>query len=135
MGHARRGAFGKAIAVWSEKLPMTEALDEKAWLYHDIGRCHFSMGALAQAVEFGNSCIATAKECNDPHWHLNGSVLVGEAYGKQEDDEKALAAFEATAKLASELKDDKAGLAVTKRIEEILSRREQLDGEDAARSE
>lgn len=42
--YARNGKYKDAIDVWERKLPFAETNMEKAWLYHEIGRCHLETG-------------------------------------------------------------------------------------------
>lgn len=42
--YARNGKYSEAIEVWEKKLPLAETDMEKAWLYHEIGRCQLELG-------------------------------------------------------------------------------------------
>lgn len=43
--YARSGQFAQAIQVWERKIPLATLPLEKAWLFHEIGQCHFGLGA------------------------------------------------------------------------------------------
>ena len=42
--YARSGQFAQAIQVWERKIPLASSPLEKAWLFHEIGQCHFGLG-------------------------------------------------------------------------------------------
>ena len=42
--YARNGQFPQAIQVWERKIPLASTSLEKAWLFHEIGQCHFGLG-------------------------------------------------------------------------------------------
>lgn len=42
--YARNGKYKEALKVWAQKLPLASDSVEKAWLYHEIGRCHLELG-------------------------------------------------------------------------------------------
>ena len=42
--YARSGQFPQAIQVWERKIPLATSALEKAWLFHEIGQCHFGLG-------------------------------------------------------------------------------------------
>ena len=42
--YARNGKYKEAVEVWEKKLPLAESDLEKAWLYHEIGRCYLETG-------------------------------------------------------------------------------------------
>ncbi len=42
--YARSGQFPQAIQVWERKIPLATSSLEKAWLFHEIGQCHFGLG-------------------------------------------------------------------------------------------
>jgi hypothetical protein len=41
--YARSGKFKEAIDVWEKKLPLVATEMEKAWLYHEVGRCYLEL--------------------------------------------------------------------------------------------
>lgn len=43
--YARSGQFPQAIQVWERKIPLATSPLEKAWLFHEIGQCHFGLGS------------------------------------------------------------------------------------------
>jgi hypothetical protein len=46
--YARSGQFPQAIQVWERKIPLATSALEKAWLFHEIGQCHFGLGLLRE---------------------------------------------------------------------------------------
>ena len=67
---------------WTEKLPLSKTALEKAWLYHEIGRCHLETGNYDDAHDFGEKALAAAHEARDQVWELNSSVLIAQAEGE-----------------------------------------------------
>lgn len=52
--YARSGQFPQAIQVWERKIPLATSALEKAWLFHEIGQCHFGLGLL-KTKDFNNN--------------------------------------------------------------------------------
>ncbi len=50
--YARSGQFPQAIQVWERKIPLATSSLEKAWLFHEIGQCHFGLGLWGKKKEF-----------------------------------------------------------------------------------
>lgn len=49
--YARSGQFPQAIQVWERKIPLATSSLEKAWLFHEIGQCHFGLGLFYKTKE------------------------------------------------------------------------------------
>ncbi|KAJ3060105.1 Tetratricopeptide repeat protein 25, partial [Rhizoclosmatium hyalinum] len=54
---------------------------ERAWLYHDIGRCHLEMGRDEKAKAMGIAGLKVAQQLKDQRWCLNALVLIGQVEG------------------------------------------------------
>lgn len=50
--YARSGQFAQAIQVWERKIPLATSPLEKAWLFHEIGQCHYGLGLLRKTKHF-----------------------------------------------------------------------------------
>lgn len=64
---------------WEEKVPLACGGLEKAWLFHEIGRCYLELKHYAEARDYGSRSFAAADDICDEKWQLNASVLVAQA--------------------------------------------------------
>jgi tetratricopeptide (TPR) repeat protein len=55
---------------------------EKAWLYHEIGRCHLEIGEYEVARDYGKKSFECAEKINDEVWQLNATVLIAQSEAK-----------------------------------------------------
>ncbi|NXE95691.1 TTC25 protein, partial [Menura novaehollandiae] len=96
IGHvyARIGRFRQAINTWEEKIPMAKSSLEKAWLFHEIGRCYLELGEAEAAQDYGQKSLQSADEEGDVDWQLHATVLVAQAQVKLEDYRSAIMNFE-----------------------------------------
>ncbi|NXY21236.1 TTC25 protein, partial [Atrichornis clamosus] len=96
IGHvyARTGRFQQAINTWEEKIPMAKSSLEKAWLFHEIGRCYLELGEAEAAQDYGQKSLQSADEEGDVDWQLHATVLVAQAQVKLEDYRSAIMNFE-----------------------------------------
>ncbi|NXX43593.1 TTC25 protein, partial [Tricholaema leucomelas] len=92
--YARTGKFQQAIATWEKKIPMAKSSLEKAWLFHEIGRCYLQLDKAEAAKSYGEKSLQAADEEGDVKWQLHATVLVAEAQVKLEDHWAAILAFE-----------------------------------------
>jgi tetratricopeptide (TPR) repeat protein len=92
--YARNGKYKEAISVWEKKLPLAENDMEKAWLYHEIGRCHLEIGDYEVARDYGNKSLECAKRINDEIWQLNATVLIAQSEAKMNTVESVQSAIE-----------------------------------------
>ncbi len=104
--YARSGKFKEAIDVWEKKLPLVATEMEKAWLYHEVGRCYlelsrinclrpkqrdrvlknlFDKGNCEKAEEYGEASASAAESINDEVWQLNATVLIAQSQAKLGD--------------------------------------------------
>ncbi|NXO32276.1 TTC25 protein, partial [Cisticola juncidis] len=96
IGHvyARIGKFQQAINTWEEKIPMAQSSLEKAWLFHEIGRCYLELGKAEVAQDYGQKSLQAADEEGDVEWQLHATVLVAQAQVKLKDYPSAILSFE-----------------------------------------
>ena len=73
--------YQKAVDYWTMALDTTEADLERAWLSHDIGRCHYELGAFDQAAQLGLDAVASAEAAGDERYTLDSNILVGRSHG------------------------------------------------------
>jgi tetratricopeptide (TPR) repeat protein len=95
--YARNGRYKDAIQVWNKKLPLAESDTEKAWLFHEIGRCHLEIGDYEVARDYGRKSFECAERISDEIWQLNATVLMAQAeakIGTVESLKKAVEHFE-----------------------------------------
>ncbi|RLV91339.1 hypothetical protein DV515_00014132 [Chloebia gouldiae] len=96
IGHvyARIGKFQQAINTWEEKIPLALSSLEKAWLFHEIGRCYLELDKAETAQEYGQMSLQSADEEGDVEWQLHATVLVAQAQVKLKDYRSAILNFE-----------------------------------------
>ncbi|NXY08049.1 TTC25 protein, partial [Pteruthius melanotis] len=92
--HARTGRFHQAINAWEEKIPLAQSSLEKAWLFHEIGRCYLELDKAEAAQEYGQKSLQSADEEGDVEWQLHATVLVAQAQVKLKDYRSAIMNFE-----------------------------------------
>ncbi|NXK70248.1 TTC25 protein, partial [Sylvietta virens] len=96
IGHvyARIGKFQQAIDTWEEKIPLAQSSLEKAWLFHEIGRCYLELGKAEVAQDYGQKSLQSADEEGDVEWQLHATVLVAQAQVKLKNYPSAIMTFE-----------------------------------------
>ncbi|NXI20564.1 TTC25 protein, partial [Irena cyanogastra] len=96
IGHvyARIGEFQQAINTWEEKIPLAQSSLEKAWLFHEIGRCYLELDKAEVAQDYGQKSLQSADEEEDVEWQLHATVLVAQAQVKLKDYQSAIMNFE-----------------------------------------
>ncbi|NXL13452.1 TTC25 protein, partial [Setophaga kirtlandii] len=96
IGHvyARIGKFQQAINTWEEKIPLAQSSLEKAWLFHEIGRCYLELDNAEVAQDYGEQSLQSADEEGDVEWQLHATVLVAQAQVKLKDYQSAILNFE-----------------------------------------
>ncbi|NXV00568.1 TTC25 protein, partial [Cettia cetti] len=96
IGHvyARLGKFQQAINTWEEKIPLAQSSLEKAWLFHEIGRCYLELDKAEVAQDYGQKSLQSADEEGDVEWQLHATVLVAQAQVKLKDYPSAILTFE-----------------------------------------
>ncbi|NWU41949.1 TTC25 protein, partial [Hylia prasina] len=96
IGHvyARIGKFQQAINTWEEKIPLAQSSLEKAWLFHEIGRCYLELDKAEVAQDYGQKSLQSADEEGDVEWQLHATVLVAQAQVKLKDYPSAILTFE-----------------------------------------
>ncbi|NWV87598.1 TTC25 protein, partial [Machaerirhynchus nigripectus] len=92
--HARMGRFQQAISAWEEKIPLAQSSLEKAWLFHEIGRCYLELDKAEIAQDYGQKSLQSADEEGDVEWQLHATVLVAQAQVKLKDYHSAIMNFE-----------------------------------------
>jgi hypothetical protein len=65
-----------------ENMQLTESVEEKAWLNHELGYCFLSLELHEDAKRHGQSSYKYATQINDKQWLMNSSNLVGQAEGR-----------------------------------------------------
>ncbi|XP_063034894.1 outer dynein arm-docking complex subunit 4 isoform X2 [Melospiza melodia melodia] len=96
IGHvyARLGKFQQAISTWEEKIPLAQSSLEKAWLFHEIGRCYLELDNAEVAQDYGEQSLQSADEEGDVEWQLHATVLVAQAQVKLKNYPSAILNFE-----------------------------------------
>lgn len=120
--YARIGKFEQAIEVWEEKVPLACGGLEKAWLFHEIGRCYLELKRYAEARDYGSHSFAAADDITDEKWQLNASVLVAQAELKLGSYKASVVHFEKALDRAKLLHDDSAREAIQKALREARQR-------------
>ncbi|KAJ7421073.1 Tetratricopeptide repeat protein 25 [Willisornis vidua] len=92
--YVRTGRFQQAIGTWKERIPMAKSSLEKAWLFHEIGRCYLELGEAETAQDCGQKSLQSADEEGDVEWQLHATVLVAQAQVKLRNYRSAILNFE-----------------------------------------
>ncbi|XP_028930964.1 outer dynein arm-docking complex subunit 4 [Ornithorhynchus anatinus] len=116
--YAKLGKFQQAITTWEEKIPLARTGPEKAWLFHEIGRCYLELGRAAEAQAYGERSLQAAEEEGDVEWQLNANVLVAQAQVKLKDFEAAVINFEKALEWAKLVHNREAQKAIISALEE-----------------
>ncbi|XP_061199201.1 outer dynein arm-docking complex subunit 4 [Neopsephotus bourkii] len=134
--YASTRRFQPAIDAWEKKIPMVKSNLEKAWLFHEIGRCYLELDKAKAAQSYGQKSLQAADEEGDAEWQLNAMVLVAQAQGRLKDYRPAILIFEKALNKATLLHDEAAQEAILTALEEVSkSFMEQLRAsEDPARA-
>jgi len=117
--YARLGKFENAIEAWNIKLPIADTALEKAWLHHELGRCHFELGRTEQAIKHGGDSFRNAEEAGDSTWQINAKVLLAEALQKSDQNAEAKTAFNEALELSKFHNDQAAERAIEKALQEL----------------
>ncbi|XP_043085613.1 outer dynein arm-docking complex subunit 4 [Puntigrus tetrazona] len=120
--YARIGKFQQAIEVWEEKLPLVCGGLEKAWLFHEIGRCYLELKHYGEARNYGSRSLTAADDISDEKWQLNASVLMAQAELKLGNYKACVFHFERALDRAKLLQDDSASEAIQKALREARNR-------------
>ncbi|KAL1277995.1 hypothetical protein QQF64_024668 [Cirrhinus molitorella] len=120
--YARIGKFQRAIEVWEEKLPLACGGLEKAWLFHEIGRCYLELKRYGEARDYGSRSLMAADDISDEKWQLNASVLMAQAELKLGNYKACVLHFERALDRAKLLQDDSASEAIQKALCEARHR-------------
>ncbi|XP_067285008.1 outer dynein arm-docking complex subunit 4 [Pseudorasbora parva] len=120
--YARIGKFQQAIEVWEEKVPLACGGLEKAWLFHEIGRCYLELKRYGEARDYGSRSLTAADDISDEKWQLNASVLMAQAELKLGNYKASVLHFESALDRAKLLQDDSASEAIQKALREARHR-------------
>lgn len=120
MGRAytRVGKFQQAIQAWEKRVPMVQEEQEKAWLFHEIGRCYLELQRHTEARDYGSRSLSMADDIGDEKWQLNASVLVAQAEMKLGNHKASVLHFERALDRAKLLQDNAARDAIQKVLHE-----------------
>ncbi|XP_026888967.2 tetratricopeptide repeat protein 25 isoform X1 [Electrophorus electricus] len=118
--YARTGKFQQAIEAWEEKVCLLRSGLEKAWLFHEIGRCYLELKQYVEARDYGTQSLGAASDICDEKWQLNASVLVAQAELKLGNFKTSVLLFEKALDLAKE------DTAARDAIQKVLSETRQL---------
>lgn len=64
---------------WSKKIPLVTDGEEKAWLFHELGRCYLELGGNEEARKFGVRSLTAADQISDEKWKIMAIVLISQA--------------------------------------------------------
>lgn len=80
--HIKFDHLDAACRAWEFLLPEVKDLIPKAWMLHEIGRCHLECGRYEKALKFSTQCQETAIKGNSKKWFLHGKLLCGQTLMK-----------------------------------------------------
>ncbi|KAJ3098335.1 Tetratricopeptide repeat protein 25 [Phlyctochytrium planicorne] len=106
--------YEDAITSFEKKLVLVSpGTLERAWLLHDIGRCHLELGREEIAVLKGRESLAISESLKDKRWCINAHVLIAQGEALSSKMGPALTEYNVALNLATELHDTKAVEAIT----------------------
>lgn len=116
--HARAGRFRDAIDVWKDRVELCASSEERAWLFHEMGRCYYEMIEYNEALEMADQAWVNAQETDDTDMQFRASYLMAQCYEKLEALEEAVVEYKKALDLAfvSDNEDE------ASRIEEIIQK-------------
>ncbi|KAJ3028067.1 UNVERIFIED_CONTAM: Tetratricopeptide repeat protein 25 [Siphonaria sp. JEL0065] len=97
----------------------TPPTPERAWLLHDIGRCHLEMGRDDKAKHMGISSLKASEALKDRRWCLNALVLIGQVEVRNEKFEAAVKVYTKALAYSKELEDARATEAITEALSQL----------------
>lgn len=77
--HLSFGHLTAAARAWEILVPCISEPVPRAWLFHEIGRCHLESGDKRRALELARKCLNTAIEAGSEKWIFHGQLLLGQA--------------------------------------------------------
>ncbi|KAI8837271.1 hypothetical protein BJ741DRAFT_604269 [Chytriomyces cf. hyalinus JEL632] len=101
---------------------VTERALERAWLLHDIGRCHLEMGRDASAKEKAEASLSVAEGLKDRRWGLNALVLIGQVEVRAGTFAAARTVYAKGLAYAHELEDVRAVSAISEALSQLNTR-------------
>ncbi|XP_071433304.1 outer dynein arm-docking complex subunit 4 [Pithys albifrons albifrons] len=117
--YVRTGRFQQAIGIWKERIPMAKSSLEKAWLFHEIGRCYLELGEAETAQDCGQKSLQSADEEGDVEWQLHATVLVAQAQVKLRNYRSAILNFERALQKARLVPDQEAQNTIITALDEV----------------
>ncbi|XP_043483410.1 outer dynein arm-docking complex subunit 4-like [Leptopilina heterotoma] len=79
--------------AWNFLLPEVNDLVPRAWIHHEIGRCHFECQRYSQSLQLSIECQKLSLLSNSKKWFRYGQLLTGQSLlklGRFEDGLKTL---------------------------------------------
>ncbi|NXC36801.1 TTC25 protein, partial [Campylorhamphus procurvoides] len=117
--YVQTSRFQQAINTWEERIPMAKSSLEKAWLFHEIGRCYLELGEAETAQDFGQKSLESADEEGDVEWQLHATVLVAQAQVKLKDYRSAIMNFETALEKAKLVPDQEAQNTIVEALNKV----------------
>ena len=59
--------------------------EERAWLFHEIGRCYFRLGEYGESERQAEQSCVNSQEVNNIDLQFKASLLLAETYGGSYD--------------------------------------------------
>ncbi|NXP17948.1 TTC25 protein, partial [Scytalopus superciliaris] len=106
--YVRTSRFQQAINTWEKRIPLAKSSLEKAWLFHEMGRCYLELGEAETAQDCGEKSLELADEEGDVEWQLHATVLVAQAQVTLKDYRSAILNFEKALEKAKLVPDQEA---------------------------
>jgi tetratricopeptide (TPR) repeat protein len=118
--YARQGDYEKAIAMWTERGPSGNPL-ENTWLYHEIARCYIEMEDYVSALEQAGLAYDAANAAKDDRWKLNAVVLKAQITVSLGKVEEAVVFYNEGLLLAKTLNDTGAEAGIQHTIDKLTT--------------
>eukprot|EP00834_Sanchytrium_tribonematis_P003338 NODE_126_length_17250_cov_2.558743.p5 type:complete len:469 gc:universal NODE_126_length_17250_cov_2.558743:4499-5905(+) len=98
--YAKSEKFEKAIKLWEERMKFDSSPVEKAWLYHDLGKCYLSLGKIDKSKECGRLSLEFSDQIGSRSWSAASKILLGQCFEAEGYVWDAISYFEKAVKSA-----------------------------------
>ncbi|OXA50583.1 Tetratricopeptide repeat protein 25 [Folsomia candida] len=117
--YALKGSFAEGAEIWDSRLAISKTPIERAYLFHEIGRCYYETNKFDLAKIYGNQCLDEASKINDNIWKMNAEILLAQCEVKSKTFDKANQHFEKAEEYALNC-NNKANVGMLREAEQCI---------------
>eukprot|EP00835_Amoeboradix_gromovi_P006106 NODE_662_length_5423_cov_0.101991.p1 type:complete len:477 gc:universal NODE_662_length_5423_cov_0.101991:3707-5137(+) len=74
---SKAGRNEKAIKLWEERMKFDSTPLEKAWIYHDLGKCYLDLGKINKSKECARLSLEFSDQMGSRTWSASAKLLLG----------------------------------------------------------